>query len=328
MIMESAERASGLTRKLLAFARKQPSASSAIDVHHTLNNTVELLKSTIDKRIEVDVNLKAKVSMVVGDPSQLQSAFLNLCINASQAMPEGGKLFIVSSEVSLSEKYCMASNFDLTPGEYIQIEIRDTGKGIKPDNLSRIFEPFFTTKAQGKGTGLGLAAVLGTVEQHAGAITVYSEVGIGTSFHVILPLSPDIKVTHFTPTPKKLKGTGTVLIIDDEAVMRVTASSILESLGYSVIVAEDGREGLEIFSERYKDIDVVLLDMIMPEMNGRDCFIKMKETDPDVRVILSSGFSREQDVKDMRENGLLGFIHKPYRIATLSKVIHDALNSN
>jgi PAS domain S-box-containing protein len=324
MIVESADRAAGLTQKLLTFARKQQPASSATDVHGVLDTTIALLQNTLDRRIQLVVDLAAESSMVIGDPSQLQSAFLNLGINASHAMPDGGTIFITSHTTQLDEFYCKASTFKIEPGPYIELEIRDTGQGIAPENLPRIFEPFFTTKAQGKGTGLGLAAVFGVVQQHRGVITVSSQLGAGTSFQVLLPLTTQEPIC-LPVTPQLIRGTGRILVIEDEPIMRVTARAILESLGYEVVLASDGLAGLTLFQEDPSAYDLVILDMIMPEMSGRDCFAAMKKIAPDVRVVLSSGFSREEDVEDMKATGLCKFICKPFRSATLSCVVFEAM---
>ena len=324
MIMESAERAAELTSKLLAFARKQHVSSTPVDVHQALRNALSILGSTVDRRIQISSSLAAEASMVVGDLTQLQNVFLNLAINAAQAMPDGGTLAISTQVIELDKVYCEVSPFDLQPGSYLEIEFRDTGCGIPTDQLDRIFEPFFTTKGRGEGTGLGLAAVLGTVQMHKGAVTVYSEVGAGTVFHVQLPLTEEAAVKH-TPAGQLVRGSGLILIVDDEAVMRVTAAAVLEDLGYNVLLAEDGVSGLDLYRQQKDEIDLVLLDMIMPNMNGSDCFAEMQKINPEVKVILSSGFTRNEDLASMRAAGLAGFIRKPYRGVVLSQTVAAAL---
>ena len=326
LIIEAAGRAADLTGKLLTFSRNSPRESSAVDVHEVISETVVLLENTIDKRIKITVSFKAESSVLIGDASQLQSAFLNLGINSSHAMPDGGTIEISTETQVLDPVFCEASTFHLIPGEYIEIGIRDTGCGIKPDHLSRLFEPFFTTKEQGRGTGLGLAAVYGTVQQHNGSIIAYSEVGVGTTFQILLPVAEGNQVVKES-IPRTMKGEGRILIVDDEKVMRETAKAILEDLGYDVLVAENGREGLDFYRAQQDRIDLVILDMIMPVMNGRDCFYLLRESDPDVRVILSSGFTQEDDLETMRSDGLCGFIHKPYRRCSLSQVVHGVLSA-
>jgi len=324
LIIKTSERAAILTRKLLTFARKQRSVSICLDVHKVLNDTVVLLKSSIDRRIAVDVNFATEPAFVIGDPSQLQGAFLNLGINAAHAMPMGGTISISSEFIDLDVSYCESSLFQIEPGAYLKVEVRDTGTGIPQENLPHIFEPFFTTKKQGEGTGLGLAAVYGTIQHHHGAMNVYSEEGVGTSFHILLPLSEQEMATRPLPT-RPVRGSGRILVVDDEDIMRTTSRAILESLGYEVLLARDGHEGLELFEKDPSAINLVLLDMMMPHMNGRDCFEAMQKIDPGVRVVLSSGFFHEEDLEQMKAAGLCGFISKPFRSVALSQVVHDAL---
>jgi PAS domain S-box-containing protein len=323
MIVSSVQRASDLTAKLLAFARKQPVGSTPVDVHVAVRETLSLLENTIDRRIRLESRLEADESVVIGDLSQIQNAFLNLGINASQAMPDGGSLVFATRRLDLSPADCKTGAFDLSPGPFIEIEVRDTGRGIPAKDLPRIFEPFFTTKPQGEGTGLGLAAVFGTVRRHEGAVTVYSEESRGTVFRVWLPIAAN-RVVRAAPPAEPVSGSGRVLVVDDEPVMRATAEAILEELGYEILLAEDGRAGLECFAERHAEIDLVLLDMVMPEMNGRDCFLEMRKIDPDARVVLSSGFTLDEDLDDLRKRGLRGFVRKPYRVADLSLALARA----
>jgi PAS domain S-box-containing protein len=327
IILEAANRAAGLTRKLLSFSRSSQQVSTPVKVHNILEEAIVLLENSIDPRIKIQPILKATSSTVCGDPSLLQNVFINLGINASQAMPDGGTIFFSSENTVLDSLFCRHSTFNIKPGNYLELEIRDTGVGILPEHLGKIFEPFFTTKTQGQGTGLGLASVYGTIQQHGGAIKVYSEVGAGTTFHLLLPLA-DKTATQQAAIPHLYKGKGHILVVDDEEVMRLTAEAILQELGYDVTVASDGHEGLEKYKQQGAVYDLVLLDMVMPVMNGRDCFEAMKKLNPHVRVVLSSGFSREEDLQEMKANGLLGLVRKPYRSTTLSKAIHDALMQN
>ena len=325
IIVDCAERAGALVEKLLAFARKQPESSSKVDVHEVINDSVTILSNTIDKRISVSVKNNAENTLVIGDPSQLESVLINLGINSSHALPEGGEITIETSNLELDPHYCEQSTFDLFPGAYIQIEFRDNGEGIPPEVLPNIFEPFFTTKEQGKGTGLGLSAVYGTIQQHGGSISAYSEKGEGSCFSILLPNSTGDELTK--PIHKEVKrGEGRVLVVDDEPAMRATAQAILEELGYEVELAADGAQGLELYTENSEIFDLVILDMVMPKMNGRDCFFGIKKVNPDAKIILSSGFTLEKDLHDLKENGLTGFVRKPYRAAILSHAVYDAIN--
>ncbi|MBN2704586.1 MAG: PAS domain S-box protein [Pontiellaceae bacterium] len=325
IILNNTERAAGLTSKLLSFARKQPTVSSMIDAMRPLRDAVELFESTVDKRIRISLDLPDEEIPVMGDPSQLQNAFMNILINASHAMPEGGGIYVSAEYRDLDSGYCKATAMEIVPGPFIEIEIRDTGCGIPKENMKRIFEPFYTTKESGKGTGLGLASVLGTIRQHGGVVNVYSEPGTGTSFHILLPVAEKGEKKAVESPKQIIRGSGTILLVDDENNVRSTAQAMLENLGYRVLIAENGRQGLDLFRQKSNTIDLVILDMIMPEMNGKDCFLAMKEIQSDVRVILSSGFSRDDEVAAMKSAGLRGFIQKPFRLAQLAQTVQDAL---
>jgi CheY-like chemotaxis protein len=241
-------------------------------------------------------------------------------------MPEGGNLTFSTSNINLNTEYCESSTFNLNPGEYLLLEVADTGIGIAPENLNRIFEPFFTTKEQGKGTGLGLSAAFGTVVQHHGAINAYSEPGRGTIFRIYLPIinaNASFKEENHEITP----GTGTILLIDDEPAIRFANGLLLESAGYKVLVAEDGITGLEILKNNLAEIDLILLDMIMPKMNGSECFKKIVEIKPEVKVILCSGFPQDADLAEMKDQGLSSFICKPCRADELTRKVAEAMSS-
>lgn len=327
LILDSAQRAAQLTSQLLAFSRKKVAALDRTDIHKPLQDAFSIIERTIDKRIGITKDLSADTLLVMGDHSQLQNMFLNILINSSHAMQEGGRIFVSTRKVELNSTDCESSPFKINPGEFVEVAIRDTGCGIPPEILPRIFEPFFTTKTQGKGTGLGLAAVYGIIQQHKGAITVYSEVGIGTCCHILLPKVESGEQISPKALPVPIRGSGLILVIDDEAVMRTTAGAILGKLGYQVMLAENGRQGADLYRENWDRIDLVLLDMIMPEMNGRDCFMALKAINPDVQVVLSSGFVRDEDMNVLKAAGLKGFIKKPYLSMELSLIVHAALSS-
>ncbi|MEI6890956.1 MAG: response regulator [Pontiella sp.] len=325
MVLASADRAASLTTKLLAFARKQPIESSPVEIHQPLQEALTLFAHTADKRIRIHGDLSGAEQYVTGDFSLLQSVFLNLFINASHAMPAGGDLYISAKPVELDRSYCEQSTFDLHPGPFIEVEVRDTGAGIPEILLSRIFEPFFTTKDIGKGTGLGLAAVLGTIQQHGGTITVHSELEIGTRFCIILPLTEQHPEQSDDLPSEQVCGTGTILVVDDEKIMRETCQMILEDFGYEVLLADNGIQGLEWVEKEAGRIDLILLDMVMPEMNGRDCFKAIRAIRPDMRIIMSSGVSRLEELGDLKEQGLCGVLHKPYRRLELGKMVQMVL---
>ena len=324
MILHSSQRAADLNSKLLSFARKGKAVSTPINVHAVLDDAVGILERSVDKRIRITTRKTAKYHTVTGDNSQLQNAFLNLCINAANAMPGGGEIFISTENIDLDDSFCRTCPFNVVPGNYVYIEVRDSGVGIPPENLKKIFEPFFTTRPKGKGTGLGLASVYGTLQQHHGAISVYSEEGVGTSFHLYLPISEGV-VPLYKKEEKIVSGSGRILLVDDEEIIRITAKEMLKDMNYEVLTAQNGQEALELYRVNSSRIDLVILDMVMPDMNGREVFPLIREINPEAKVIISSGFTKFEDLNAMNEQGLCGFIRKPYRKSELSRIVSDTL---
>ncbi len=324
-IMTASERAAGLTRKLLAFARKSHSLAVPVDLHQILHDTADLLATALDKRIRIELDLQAPLSTVLGDAAQLQNALMNLGLNARDAMPEGGVLMF-----STSVHQCPESVADqpthLKPGAYLRLTVSDSGAGIPKNLLERIFEPFFTTKPQGKGTGLGLAAVWGTVQEHHGTINVTSEPGRGTVFTVFLPCSNAVVLP---PQQQAVIGSrigrGTVLVIDDEDVVRECTRLQLEHLGWTVLEARDGREGLDVFRREQRSITLVLVDMEMPRMRGIDCLRELRQLDPQVRAILCTGYARDATAAQLQAEGFRTQLLKPYNQEDLAKVLDDVI---
>ena len=321
MILDTTNKAADLNQKLLAFSRKSKPQYIAVNVHDCLVDTVKILEHSIDRRVTINMELKAEVSTVKGDPSQIENIVLNLGLNARDAMPSGGELALATANVDLNDEYCRISQFEIEPGPFIEISVRDTGIGMSKETLKRIFDPFYTTKEVGKGTGLGLSAVYGMVSDHHGAIDVYSKLNKGTVFKVYLPSDESAVVPEKTDKDKIETGSGCILIVDDELLIRDTLEVLLSDLGYEVILAKDGEEGVEIYKEKQRDINLVILDMVMPKMSGYDTFKTMKEINPDVKILLSSGFSRDADMEELQQEGALGFIQKPYSHAELSKTL-------
>ena len=320
IIITTCTRAADLTRKLLMFSRRESRTNTVVDCVKIVSDTVSLLEHTINKNIFVSMENHAAHTSIAGDDSLLQNAFMNMGINASHAMPNGGRLTFTLKNLELDKEYCEFSPFEIKPGEYLEIAIRDTGCGMPPEVLSRIFEPFFTTKEQGKGTGLGMSAVYGTIQEHNGAITVNSEVGSGTVFRVYLPVIAE-KVRSEEQAEPVVTGSGTVLVIDDEELIRFIASSILKSLGYRVIVADNGLEGVNIFREMSGQIDLIILDMIMPGMGGREAFSRLREIRSDIPIIIASGFAKEEDMTELNKLGVNGFLNKPFRKVELAGIV-------
>lgn len=324
LIMEAAQSASDLTNKLLAFSRKTAESTLLLDLHETIRAATELLERSIDKKIRIIFEPGASKSRVLGDFTQLQNLFLNLGINASHAMPAGGSLWYRTMDRYLNPSACSSLPFELRPGDYVEVEVGDTGCGISGDNIDKIFEPFFTTKKEGKGTGLGLSAAYGAIRQHKGAITVNSKVGEGTIFTMFFPVSEEEKEKTETVS-EAVRGSGLIMVVDDEEMIRSTAEIFLSEMGYEVILAKNGLEALEIIKKRNGFIDLVILDMIMPEMNGHECFVAMKKIKPDLKVIFSTGYMNEPEFERLKEEGIKTIILKPYRYSELSRVVAEAL---
>ena len=263
-------------------------------------------------------------SIVQGDPTQLQQVVLNLAVNARDAMPKGGTLTISTDDVVLDGAYCSAHH-GVMPGRYLLISLSDTGDGIPKEIQSRIFEPFYTTKPVGKGTGMGLAMVYGIVTNHSGSIQLYSELGMGTTFRVYLPtVESEEDVSMHTEQPV-VRGCGTILLVDDEEVVRASVGRMLESLGYEVLAASDGKEAIDVYRRRKDDIVLVILDMIMPHMGGLACLRRLRKINPEVKAILSSGYSLDADMQAARREGVAEFVQKPFQLAKLSSVISSVI---
>ncbi|MEI6208682.1 MAG: ATP-binding protein [Desulfuromonadales bacterium] len=325
-ILNAASRSADLTRDLLTFSRKGVKENCPVAVNDTIASVIGLLERTIDKSIHLETRLEAVNPIVLGDPALLQNALLNLGINARDAMPEGGTLTYATSLVTLDAADCQSIQILLTPGAYLQISVSDTGTGIPREIMSRIFEPFFTTKEQGKGTGLGLAAVYGTVRDHKGSINVFSETGHGTIFNVFLPLCT-VKSATVEQGNGIVRGSGGILLIDDEEILRSVGGDLLGELGYTAYLAEDGLKGIELYARHRSSIVLVILDMLMPAMSGLDTFKLLQEIDPDVQVIFCSGFHNEGTDRQLKELGAKGFIQKPYSIGTLGRTLSEVIAS-
>jgi PAS domain S-box-containing protein len=325
MVEKSAERGALLAGQLLAFSRKGKRFVQDVDVHQLIDDVVEIFERTIDRKIAVYSRKNAVASAISGDPGQIQQVLMNLCINAKDAMPDGGYLLISTETVQLDQAFCRA-NECLAPGPYLEIKVEDSGEGMSEQTKQRLFEPFFTTKEEGKGTGLGLSMVYGTVKSHGGLISVDSEPGRGAAFSVLLPLKickPTEERVCSEPVPKMK--TGMILVVDDEEIIRYLLSEMLRELGFEVLTAEDGIEGVDIYRDYASEVDIVLIDMIMPRMNGKETFLEMKKINPNVKAILSTGYTKDEMVREALDHGIAGFIQKPYRVEELSQVLAAAL---
>jgi PAS domain S-box-containing protein len=320
-------RAADLTAQLLAFARKGKYLSVPVNMHTVIVEVVALLEHTIDKRIALRQRLNARPTTTTGDPTQLQSVLLNLALNARDAMPQGGELTFATETADLDEEYCSTNSFSITPGRYLRVSVSDTGVGIDAETRKHLFEPFFTTKEKGKGTGMGLAAAYGTVRNHHGAMSVYSEPGKGTTVNVYLPLCVEHEAARELEMPApQLVGNPRVLLVDDEESILAMAVDMLSGMGCRVRVAHNGREGVDIYRQQWADIDIVVLDMVMPELDGRAAFVQMRAINPGIRAIIASGYSLNGDAQAILQAGAHDFVQKPFRKAELARVMARVLS--
>ncbi len=326
MILSAAGRASDLTKKLLTFSRKSKLQLETIDTHKIIEETVDILERTLDKNIKVNYIFNAKNPCITGDVSQIQSAIINLAINSRDAMPEGGEIIITTENTVLDEKLTIFHAYSISPGSYLALSVRDAGEGMDQRVLSHLFEPFFTTKDIGKGTGLGLASVYGTVKSHNGYIDVKSEPGKGSTFTLYIPDTGVQVVPVANTINSTTKCKGNILIVDDEAVIREAVKEILSWLGYSVYTCSNGQEAVDFYKKRKPVIDLIILDMIMPGINGKDCFDLLKSIDENVKVILSTGYRIDEERQSLLDTGIIDILNKPFVSAQLAQSVHSALN--
>lgn len=317
-ILIAVKRSSDLTAQLLAFSRRGKYRSEPVDLHQVVTEVVEILSRSIDKRIEITTRFDARRSVSVGDPSQLQNAVLNLALNARDAMPRGGRLCFATDNLSVGEAPAPERPGAVSTGEYIRLSVSDTGVGMDEQTQQHLFEPFFTTKDVGKGTGLGMAAVYGTVKLHQGWLAVSSRPGQGTTIEVHLPVGAQsvMPAREAKPAPA-LTGPVRILLVDDEALVRDATQRLLEMLGCIVTVCKDGEHAVEFYRAFHASIDLVILDLVMPVKDGRDTVLDMRVIHPGGKILLASGYSAEGVAQSVIEGGVDDFIQKPYTQAQL-----------
>ncbi len=325
-IVRAAQDGADLVSRILTFGRKGESKFRPTDLNHEVRRVEKLLRRALPKMIRIDLTLSENLRVIDADPAQIEQVLLNLGVNAKHAMPDGGQLLIETADVSLSDEY-VSVHLGAQPGKYVLLTVSDTGAGMEPDVLDRVFEPFFTTKIDGEGTGLGLSMVHGIVSQHKGYIRCYSEPGRGTSFKIYFPVSeyelmPDAAVTREMPA----FGTETVLLVDDDERIRDVGRQLIEMGGYQVISARSGEEALEIYAGHRKKISLIILDLIMPGMGGNRCLQELLLVNPDVRVLLASGYSENGVAVGESRTGARGFIRKPYDAKDILAAIRRVLD--
>jgi len=321
-IISSSFRAAKLTRQLLTFARKARCEMKPIDIHECIEHTMGMLKHTVDKRIELTKDLQASQAVVRGDVSQIENCFLNISINARDAMPEGGRLSFATKEVELAQDSFTDVTAQVAAGKYLQITITDTGCGMDRKTVEKVFEPFFTTKEVGQGTGLGLSSVYGSIKQHGGYILVDSVLAVGTTITIYLPLLElDLDQEQFFTNNIVQSGSGKVLVVDDEEAIRETVSAMLKEMGYEVRVCINGLEAVECYKKDPAAFRFIILDLMMPKLSGIDCFRKLKNINPGLLCLVATGFANNNDEVTIQEEGAAAIIRKPFTIAQLSEAV-------
>lgn len=326
-IKKAGDRAAGLTRQLLAFSRKQILQPEVLDLNHIVLELSKMLQRLIGEDIDLLMGLAADLGKVKADPNQLEQVLMNLVVNARDAMPKGGKLTVETSNVHLGEDFA-DRHVSVPAGHYVMLAVSDSGCGMDAETLARIYEPFFTTKEVGKGTGLGLATVYGIVKQSEGSIWVYSEVGLGTTFKIYLPAveCEEAKVAAVVENPELLKGAETVLLVEDEEVVREMATELLRENGYHVIEAKHPNEAMALAAQFDGIIHLMLTDVVMPQMSGRDLAEQLLPIRPDMKVLYMSGYTDDAIVHHgVLEEGT-AFIAKPFSIDGLSRKLREVLD--
>jgi signal transduction histidine kinase/FixJ family two-component response regulator len=315
-----------LTKQLLGFARRGKYQVKSTNINEILYKSSQMFART-KKEISIFTKLSPDVWTVEVDQGQIEQVLLNLYVNAWQAMPGGGSLYLETKNITLNEGETQP--FYVKPGEYVQISLTDTGVGMDERTKERIFEPFFTTKKMGRGTGLGLASAYGIIKSHGGFITVESIKGQGTTFIIHLPaLKKKVEEEKMAPVEKILKGHETILMVDDEEMIVRPGVEVLKRLGYKVLSAQSGQEALEIFERHKEAIDLIILDMVMPGMSGSETYDLLKKIHPDVKVLLSSGYSISGEATEILNRGCKGFIQKPFTISDISWKIREILDKD
>lgn len=315
--------AANLTKQLLGLARKGKYQIRPTNLNSLIDTSSRMFRRT-SKTIKIHTTFQKKLQPVEVDQGQIEQVLLNLYVNAWHAMPDGGDLSIRTENVKLGTDFCKP--YDVAEGNYVKISVTDTGIGMDQATLARIFEPFFTTKEVGKGTGLGLASAYGIIKNHKGIIQVHSAKGKGTTFNIFLPASDAKLIKDKQDQIELVKGNGVILVVDDEEESLLAEELMLKELGYEVMAARSGKEALVIYQENMARLALVTLDMIMPEMSGKDTYAQLKQINPAVKVLLISGYSSNQQVKEIMGLGCSGFLQKPFDIFRLSQKINEVMN--
>jgi two-component system cell cycle sensor histidine kinase/response regulator CckA len=319
------KRGSELTRQILGFARGGKYEVKSIDINALIDKSADMFGRT-KKEIIIHKKLQEDLWSVDVDRGQIEQVLLNLFVNAWQAMPGGGNLFLQTDNVIL-EEHDHDKPYVIGPGKYVRISVSDTGAGMDKATQGRIFEPFFTTKAVGRGTGLGLASAYGIIKNHGGIIKVYSEKGHGATFKIYLPASGKRLIKEKIRHEALLTGSEKILLVDDEEMVADVGKDMLEKLGYKIVVAAGGNDAIKLLKTMRNEVDLVILDMIMPDMSGGETFNRLRAIKPDVKILLSSGYSLNGQASEIMQRGCNGFIQKPFNVKQISRKIREILDA-
>jgi signal transduction histidine kinase/ActR/RegA family two-component response regulator len=325
-IEQASRRAAELTRRLLSFARREQRSTGSVAINTVVQNVVHLCERTFDRAIKLETSMGDRLPPVGGEQVELEQAVLNLCINSRDAMPAGGTIRIITAARQVTPQDSALLR-DIEPGAYVTVTVSDTGSGLTPEAEQRLFEPFFTTKGPGKGTGLGLPMVYGLARAQGGGIQVRNTPGRGVAFEIYLPAVAAI--TEEKPVAREIRlprGSERVLVIDDEIALRRSVSRGLSRLGYTVDVAADGAEGVRMVQEAPEAYDLVILDMMMPEMGGAETFQLIRRIRPDLKVLICSGYSIESERNDLLREGAAGFLEKPFDNSDIAASVREVLD--
>ena len=325
-IRDQSHWAARLTSQLLAFARRQVLQPRKVDLNALAVEGIGLLRRVIGEQIEVHVLTAPDLRVTLADPAQIEQVLMNLCLNARDAMPEGGRLVIETQNVEIEEEYCQLHPY-ARQGSYVLLTVSDTGVGMDAATTERVFEPFFTTKELGKGTGLGLATVYGVVKQHGGFIHLYSELGKGTTFRIYLPAGNGAAEPSQPKSNEQIpKGTETILLAEDNEGLREAAQEMLQTLGYRVILATNGAEATQFFKVNSGKIDMAVLDVVMPDLSGPAAYSQMSAIQPDLRVVFTTGYTPETvSLNSTLEKGV-PILQKPYSMKSLAQIVRSTLD--
>jgi nitrogen-specific signal transduction histidine kinase/CheY-like chemotaxis protein len=324
VIEQLIDSASGLTKQLLDFARGGKFEMKSADINEIIDRSSTMFGRT-KKAIKIHKKHQKGAWAVNVDQGQIEQVFLNIYVNAAQALPKGGNIFITSENVILDENF--VKPFQVKPGKYVKVTIQDDGIGMDDTIIQRIFDPFFTTKKAEKGSGLGLSTAYGIIKRHGGFINVSSEKDKGSIFDIYLKVSEKRLAVEEKISPSVLTGNESILVVDDEKVIIDHIKEMLETLGYEVFTSIEGKKAIEIYEEKQNRISLVILDMIMPEMSGAEVFQKLKEIDPKVKVLLASGYTADERALEILKDRRSGFIQKPFDIVHLSHKVREIINT-